>query len=303
MRFTLNLAFVATPNYLPLAKVAEEAKFDTIGLSETIFFPRDTSSKYPYNDDGGRNHFENMPFLDAFALIPAMGAITERICFLTTVLKFPLRDPVIAAKQVASVAILTDNRLKLGIGTSPWPEEYEVVGIPWETRGRRLTEAIDIVRGLTAGGYFEYHGQEYDFPPIKMVPPVTKPVPILTGGHAPPSLRRAATMADGWIAPATGVSDDRLGEMLDYLQKERFAMGRSDTPFDVHVSYDFNSETTPEGALERFKRLEDLGVTDVRIALRRRPYITDPADQLAGMLEDLDEFTTTILSKVEFAGK
>ena len=88
--------------------------------------------------------------------------------------------------------MLTGNRLVLGVGTSPWREDYEVTGVPWERRGRRMDEGIAIIRGLAAGGYFEYHGEIFDLPPVKIAPVPAEPIPVLLGGHADAALRRAA---------------------------------------------------------------------------------------------------------------
>ena len=85
-------------------------------------------------------------------------------------LKLPVRNPVLVAKQATSTAVLTGNRLLLGVGTSPWREDYEVLGVPWERRGRRLDEELAVIRGLAAGGYFSYHGEIFDLPPVKIAP-------------------------------------------------------------------------------------------------------------------------------------
>ena len=92
-------------------------------------------SRYPFNPDGSREFLEDKPFLEPFSLIPALGAVTTRLRFVTFVIKLPVRNPVLVAKQATSVAVLTGNRLVLGVGTSPWREDYEVLGVPWGGRG------------------------------------------------------------------------------------------------------------------------------------------------------------------------
>jgi probable F420-dependent oxidoreductase len=294
MRYTLNLSFLEPENYLPAARMAENAGYDSIGISDSVFFPKDTSSKYPYNEDGGRVHFEDKPFLDAFSVIPAMGAVTDRIAFVPCVLKLPIRNPVLVAKLASSVAVLTGNRFKLGVGTSPWPEDYEVCGVPWEGRGRRLDEAIEIIRGLTQGGYFEFHGEAYDFPAIKMAPVPTKPIPVLVGGHAQPALRRAASVGDGWIAPATGMSGEKLREVIGFLRQERDRLGRSDVPFELHASLDVLPGTTRTEALMQIETLKELGITDVRVALRQRPYDPVASSQLRLLVDDARHFAAWV---------
>src|SRR4029079_362884 len=97
-----------------------------------------------------------------------------------------------------SLAVLSGNRFVLGVGTSPWPDDYEIVQLPWEGRGRRLAECMRIVRGLAAGDYYEHHGEFYDFPAIKMEPVPTQPIPVLIGGHNDVQLPRAAAPGDRW---------------------------------------------------------------------------------------------------------
>ena len=128
-----------------------------------------------------------------------MGALTQRLRFTTFVVKLPIRRPVLVAKSAASVAVLTGNRFGFGVGLSPWPEDYRLCGQVWEKRGARMDEMIEIIRGLTQGGFYEFHGQHYDIAPVKICPVPTQPIPILIGGHAEPALRRAARLGDGWM--------------------------------------------------------------------------------------------------------
>ena len=104
-------------------------------VPDSICYPLESDSTYPFSPDHTREFLDDKPFIEPFSLIPAMGAVTERIRFITFVLKLPMRHPLLVAKQATSVAVMTDNRLALGVGTSPWPEDYELCDIPWEGRG------------------------------------------------------------------------------------------------------------------------------------------------------------------------
>ena len=160
MRFSYAESMTDPSFYAPLARAAEEAGYDSMVVPDSICYPRHASSRYPFTPDGSREFLEDKPFLEPFSLIPALGAVTTRLRFVTFVVKLPVRNPVLVAKQATSTAVLTGNRLVLGVGTSPWREDYEVLGVPWADRGRRMDEELAIIRGLSAGGYFEYHGRD-----------------------------------------------------------------------------------------------------------------------------------------------
>jgi alkanesulfonate monooxygenase SsuD/methylene tetrahydromethanopterin reductase-like flavin-dependent oxidoreductase (luciferase family) len=219
-----------------------------------------------------------------------MGAVTERIRFVTFVIKLPIRQPVLIAKQVSSTAVLTGNRLVLGVGTSPWPEDYAICGVPWERRGKRMDEEIAVMRGLMAGGYFEFHGEVFDIPSIKMCPTPSRTVPILIGGHHEAALKRAAVDGDGWLHGGGDPAD--LPGLLDRLAVLRKEHGTEDKPFEVHViSADAYS---PDGV----RRLEELGVTDVIVGFRW-PYVTEQdAEPLQTKVDNLRRFADDVIAKV-----
>src|SRR4051812_26004212 len=251
--------------YIPLAKAAEDAGFDSVNVPDSICYPRTSDSKYPYTPDGSREFLENKPFLEPMIAMAAMGACTQRIRFDTSVLKLPIRHPVIFAKEVTSLAALLDNRVSLGVGTSPWPDDYEVVGLPWAGRGKRFDGCIEIIRGLAAGGYFEYHGDLYDFPAIKMNPVPSQPVPILIGGHADAHVRRAARIGDGWIA--AGMPAEQLAVVIPRLHELRREHGRDHLPFEIHAT------TADSFSADGIAKLEELGVTHTMGAFGRfNPY-------------------------------
>jgi alkanesulfonate monooxygenase SsuD/methylene tetrahydromethanopterin reductase-like flavin-dependent oxidoreductase (luciferase family) len=237
-------------------------------VADSLAYPKDSDSTYPYTADGSRTFLEDKEFIETFVLCAAMGAVTSRLRFTPFVLKLPVRPPVLVAKQAASVAALTGNRLALGVGISPWPEDFEIMGVPFAKRGKRMDECMDIVRGLTAGGYFEFHGEFYDIPAAKLTP--VAPVPILIGGHGEPALRRAARAGDGWMHGGGDLSE--LPALLKRLKQLREEYGRADAPFEVHaISLDGYT-------IDGVRRLEDTGVTDVIVGFRW-PYHTGPDQQ------------------------
>jgi len=290
VRFTYAEAMTQATYYLPLARAAEEAGYDSITVADSLIYPKDSDAEYPYTDEGSREFLEDKEFLETFTLVAAMGAVTTKLRFTPFVLKLPVRPPVLVAKQASSVAFLTDNRLTLGVGLSPWPEDFEVMGVPWEARGKRMDEAIDVVRGLTNGGYFQYHGEVYDLPPVKMTPAPTKPIPILVGGHSDAALRRAVRRGDGWMH--AGSDGEELDALLDKLAKLRGEAGKADEPFEIHViSMDAYS-------VDGVKRLEDKGITDVIVGFRV-PYIKgEDTEPLETKVEHLERFAESVIAKV-----
>jgi probable F420-dependent oxidoreductase len=290
MRFTYAEAMTDAGYYLPLARAAEAAGYASVTVADSLAYPQKSDTTYPYTPDGSREFLEDKDFIETFVLIAAMGAVTTSLRFTPFVLKLPVRPPVLVAKQAASIAALTGNRLALGVGVSPWPEDFEIMGVPFERRGRRMDECIDVVRGLTRGGYFEFHGEFYDFPAIKMAPTPAEPIPLLVGGHSDPALRRAARRGDGWMH--AGGPGEELDTLLDKLAAIRRAEGTADQPFEIHViSLD---AYTADGV----KRLEDRGVTDVIVGFRL-PYILGPdTEPLSDKIAHLERYAERIITKV-----
>lgn len=289
MRFSFAESLTDPSFYVPLARAAEDAGFDSMIVPDSICYPEHSDSVYPYTPDGGREFLEDKAFLEPFALVPALGAVTERLRFTTFVLKLPIRHPVLVAKQVGSVAFLTDNRLVLGVGTSPWPEDYDVCDVPWERRGRRMDESIDILRGLLTGRFFEFHGEIYDLQSVKMNPAPSAPVPILIGGHGEAALRRAARTGDGWMHG--GGDPAELPGLLARLTELRRQHGRDGDSFEIHaISMD---AYTPDGV----RRLEAMGVTDAIIGFRWPYHVGPDPEPLQAKLDAIARFADTVITK------
>src|SRR5579859_1922815 len=266
MRFSYAESMIDPSFYAPLARAAEEAGYHSMVIPDSICYPLHADSVYPYSPDGTREFLEGKPFVEPFSLIPALGAVTSRIRFTTFVVKMPLRNPVLLAKQATSTAVLTANRLGLGVGTSPWREDYDLLGIDWASRGRRMDESIAILRGLTAGGYFEHHGDCFDLPPVQIAPVPTEPIPVLIGGHSDAALRRAARLGDGWMHGGGDPADlpRLLGRLADFRRQAAEEPGPEDLggsrgvhspgAFEVHVI------SMDAYTVDGVRRLEEQGV-------------------------------------------
>jgi alkanesulfonate monooxygenase SsuD/methylene tetrahydromethanopterin reductase-like flavin-dependent oxidoreductase (luciferase family) len=289
VRFSYAESLTDPTFYIPLAKAAEAAGYDSMTIADSLAYPFESDSKYPYTPDGNREFLDGKEIIETFVLTAALGAVTTTLRFNFFVLKLPVRPPALVAKQLGSLAVMTGNRVGFGVGTSPWPEDYELMDIPFAKRGKRIDECIEIVQGLTTGEYFEFHGEFYDIPKTKMSPAPTQPVPVLVGGHADAALRRAARH-DGWMHGG-GNSPEELGRLIARLNEFRDEEGKTG-PFQIHVI------SMDAYTVDGIKRLEDKGVTDAIVGFRY-PYINGPdREPLAKKIHQLEKFADKVMSKV-----
>jgi alkanesulfonate monooxygenase SsuD/methylene tetrahydromethanopterin reductase-like flavin-dependent oxidoreductase (luciferase family) len=291
VRFTFAESLTHPKYYIPLAQAAEAAGFHAMTIADSIAYPYESDSTYPYTEDGSRQFLDGKEIIEAFVLTSALCAATTTLKFNMFVLKLPIRPPALVAKQAGSLAAMFDNRLGLGVGTSPWAEDYDLMNVPFARRGKRMDECIEIVKGLTTGEYFEFHGEFYDIPKTKMSPAPTKPIPILIGGHADAALRRAARN-DGWMHGGGDLGDpESLDRFIKRLNQFRAEEGRSG-PFEIHaMSLDAYK---PDG----IRRLEDRGVTDIMVGFRM-PYAVGPDPQpLEDKIRNIEKYAEKVISKV-----
>lgn len=287
MRFSLAESMCDPAHYAPLARAAEEAGWDSFVVPDSLFYPARSETAYPYTPDGDRGFLQGKPFIEPFSLIPALAAVTERLRFTTFVLKLPVRHPVLVAKSASSVACLAPGRFALGVGSSPWPEDYAVCGQAWARRGRRMDEMIEIIRGLLEGGFYEKRGEFYEIPPIQIRPVPDEPLPILIGGHSGAALARAARLGDGWMH--AGGDEEALDVLLARLGALRRDAGRESLPFEVHVI------SARAYSRDGLARLEDRGVTDVIVGFR--DVYREPDWPLAQKIDALRRYADEIIAR------
>jgi probable F420-dependent oxidoreductase len=294
VRFSYAEAMTQARFYAPLAQAAEAAGYTSMTVADSLIYPKESDSTYPYTDTGDREFLEGKEFIETMVLCAHLFAVTTTLRLTPFVLKLPVRPPVLVAKQASSLAFLSDNRLGLGVGISPWPEDFANLGVDWARRGKRMDECMDILRGLTTAvdqqGFFGYSGEFYEIDELQLCPAPTKPIPLLVGGHADAALRRAVRKGDGWMhAGGDGEELDRLLTRLAEIRKEE-GDTRGPDEFEVHViSYD---AYTVDGV----KRLEDKGVTDCIVGFRV-PYIKGPdTEPLETKVKHLEQYAENIIA-------
>jgi probable F420-dependent oxidoreductase len=255
LKFCQSMMFAPPDQWVTLTRVAEEAGFDEVALSDHVFYPAKLESKYPYTETGAPSFTPDTPWPDVWVMMGALAAVTERIRFVTNVYVLPARNPFVVAKAVATASFLSGGRVSLGVGAGWMREEFEQLGQPFEGRGARMEEMFEVLRKLWAGGMVEHHGAHFDFPALEMSPVPPAPVPILVGGHSDIALRRAGRLADGWIGIYYDVPG--LADVIGRLEAERVKAGRADAPFEVVAS----PMVVPTA--DNCRRLEDAGLTTI----------------------------------------
>ena len=254
MQYTCAVPMCPIDQLIELAKTVEEAGFDNIALPDSIFYMEKQAADYPYTPDGARMWDENTPWVDPLIAAGAMGAVTSTLRFYTNVMKLGSRNPLLMARQVGSVANLTNNRFGFGVGIGWAPEEFEWCGQPYAKRGKRVDEMIDVIKLVLSGGMVEFHGEFYDFDKLQMSPAPTEPVPFYVGGHTDVALKRAARVGDGWTSAM--LTCDQLAEIIGKLQALLAEYDRADAPFE------FQAVCIDKFDVDGHRQLKEAGVTD-----------------------------------------
>ena len=296
MRFHQAITFLPTDQVVPLATACDSLGYSGVYLSDHLFNPRDLESRYTYSarPDGAPGWDKDTPWPDPMCIFSGLATVTTNLTFTTGVYIAPARDLVSVAKTVGTAAVLSDNRVRLGVGVGWCKEEFDQTGQDFATRGRRLDEMITGLRALWAGGWVEFHGTYYDVPVCQMNPSPTEPVPILGGGHSEPALRRTAALCDGWIA-AGAYREAEAWERLAQLRGHLEAAGRAGEPFAVYLSL----AEPPD--VDLYRRFEEAGVTDMVCApwmFTRLAEDTPAPEALAARVGACEWFAENIVAKL-----
>lgn len=183
-----------------MARTLEDAGFDSLWVSDHVVMPSSIESSYPFAEDSKATWPVETPYLDAVVALAVLAAATRTATIGTAVLVLPLRQPVVLAKQAASLDVISGGRLRLGVGAGWLREEFEALEVPFDTRGTRFAEWIEILRRCWTGTPQPRAWEHYTMPAgVLCLPTPLSTVPLLVGGHAGPALRRAGELGDGWL--------------------------------------------------------------------------------------------------------
>lgn len=253
MQFWCGTAFLDTVDLPVIAQLIDRAGFHGIVTSDHTLYPRRLSSPYPTGD--GPPWPPEMAWPDSWVAIGAMAAVTERLRFSNAVYIAGTRPLIEVAKQVATAAVLSRDRVSLAVGVGWMREEFDLLGQNFDNRGPRTDEMIDALRVLWQGGWVSWHGEYYDIPEMMIEPHPVEPVPILCGGESPVALRRAARHCDGWVG--TAYRWDDAVRIVEQVHGHRRRYGRDNEPFEILLA--LLEPPSPQ----LYRRAQDIGISGV----------------------------------------
>jgi probable F420-dependent oxidoreductase len=219
---------LATPEAVStIARQAEAAGFGSLWVTDHIAIPVNSVSRYPYTKDGSLPWDPAIPYLDALTALAWVAALTRSVRLGTSVLVLPMRHPLPVAKAMATLDYMSAGRAVLAVGAGWFEEEFALLGQPFHDRGRRLADAVRLLKACWGPDPVRYHGEFYDLPAFAMAPkpPQGSRLPVLAGGEGDAALRRVAAVCDGW--QPLGLEPEEYRERAGRLEAYAARHGRS----------------------------------------------------------------------------
>ena len=304
-----SLGSMASPeNLVALAHRAEDLAFSSVWVSDHIILPREVSSFYPYSSDGVATFTPDEPYYEPISTLNFLAGATSAVRLGTHVLIVPYRNPVLTAKMLSTLDVLSNGRLILGVGVGWMREEFEALGLDhFANRGAVTDEYLEIFEELWTNDSPKFNGQFFSIDGEGFLPkPTQKPrPPIWIGGHSQPALRRAARYGDGWmpigLRPPAILEPAELSEKISFLKEMSVSHGRSEdavTPcFSTNVVLTEeppNNRAMMQGIPEQIaadiRQYQDAGV--------RNFIINFGAKNLGEQLESMERFSREVVTLI-----
>lgn len=267
-------------NAAVLARLAEEAGFESLWAVEHVVVPANYQSRYPYSADGRMPGKEEVSIGDPLIWLTYAAAVTERINLATGILILPQRNPLLLAKECATLDTLSGGRLLLGVGVGWLQEEFAALGIPFEGRGARTDEYVEALRVAWQQEEPTFGGRFASFEKAKSYPkPVRGTIPIIVGGHTDAAARRAGRIGDGFFP--WGLGAEHLTRLIGVMRDAAIEAGRD--PNEIEIT---------AGAMDAdtIRAYADAGVGRVVV-----PAFARTADELKSWF---DSFATDVMAKL-----
>ncbi len=268
---------------LEICRRAESAGFESVWGGEHVIIPESIDSRYPYTADGKIPAEPDTPIPDPLIWLAFAAAAAPTLRLGPCILIVPQRNPLVLAKELATLDQLSGGRVELGLGVGWMKEEFDALGVDWARRGARNDEYIEAMRALWAGPQAEFHGEFVDFPSVTCSPrPVNGSIPVLVGGDTDAAISRAVRIADGYF-PGEG-DVERLGALLGRLRKAAEQADRDPDSIEINAMFGVQMAEPVAGV----EQMAELGVGRIMI----------PAFFFAGPggLDRLSEFGETVSS-------
>jgi probable F420-dependent oxidoreductase len=270
---------------LDLCQCAEAAGFESLWGGEHVVLPSTIESRYPYTADGKIPAEPDTPIPDPLIWLAFAAAAAPSLRLGTCILIVPQRNPLVLAKELATLDRISGGRVELGLGVGWLKEEFDALGVPWERRGARNDEYIAAMRALWAGPHAEFHGEFVDFPPVTCSPrPVQPSIPILVGGDTEAAIQRAVRLADGYFPGEGDVA--RLAELIRRVRDAAERAGRDPASIEINAMFGRQMADPIKGA-------EELAAIGVGRAMVPAFFFAGP-----GGLDRLSEFGERVVRQV-----
>ncbi len=256
-----------------MAVAAEEAGFESLWTVEHVVVPSGYESQYPYDDSGKMPGGEDVDIPDPLIWLSWVASATSTIRLATGILIVPQRNPVVLAKELATLDHLSGGRVELGIGVGWLEEEFDAIGVPFSERGKRTDDNIAAMRALWGQEKATHHSAFTNFDDCISRPrPVGGAIPVHVGGHTDIAARRAGRLGDGFF-PGKGTPQD-LARSMDLVRTTATEHGRDPNAIELTAG----GNTIGGRAVDTIKELADIGVD--RVAVPGFAFWNDTADSL-----------------------
>ena len=280
---------------LRVAKRAEDLGFDSLWVLDRILWPVSPRAPYPIGDGSLPLQYKNV--LDPVETLTFAAAQTSRIALATGVLNLPWYNPVLLARRLSTLDILSRGRLRVGFGIGWSPDEYEAAGAPWQDRGKRADESIEVLKKIWTTDPVEFEGKYYRIAKSFIGPkPVQKPhPPIYMAAFTPSAMKRVAAEANAWLP--VGIPLSGVGAMFDAIKKMAKEAGRDSSALELIVTAGVEIHKKPiekertefSGSIEQigedFAAARKLGAAEISIYAQFLPP-GETAEDLIGRMEE-----------------